>query len=109
MTPYLTLLTSSCLAIAGQLLLKFGANVGGWAILYSRPFLGGLACYFLSMVLWIYSLTKVHLGVAYAFTSLTFVGVYIASFVILKEPVTTPKILALALIVTGFLILANGR
>lgn len=95
--------------MAGQLLLKFGANAGGWNVLYARPFWCGLVCYFFSMALWVYGLTKVPLGIAYAFTSLTFVGVYIASFVILKEPVTASKILGLILVVAGFLVLANGR
>ena len=105
---YLFLFTSSCLAVAGQLLFKLGAVPGHWTkLLYSPSLWAGLFCYGCSTALWIYSLTKVQLGVAYAFTSLTFVGVYVASFLILKEPVTAPKLLALGLIVSGFLILTK--
>lgn len=108
MNAYLTLFLASLLAIAGQLCIKTGSGAGTLTKILWSPWLwGGLAGYFVSMILWVYSLTKVPLGVAYAFTSLTFVGVYIASFFVLKEAVTAPKILALALIVSGFLILTK--
>lgn len=108
MNIYLLLLTSSILAIVGQLSFKFGAAGGTLSKVLWSPWLwSGLASYFVSMVLWIYSLTKVRLGVAYAFTTLTFVGVYLATFIILKEPVTAPKIAAIGLIITGFLMLAK--
>lgn len=105
---YLILFASSLLAVFGQLCLKLGSGHGAlMKILWSPWLWGGLVSYFCSMVLWVYALTKVRLGIAYAFTSLTFVGVYVASFFILKESVTLPKLLALALIVTGFLILTK--
>ena len=105
---YLFLFASSFLAVAGQLLFKLGAVPGHWTKLIFSPSLwAGLFCYGCSTVLWVYSLTKVRLGVAYAFTSLTFVGVYVATFFILKESVTVPKLIALGLIVAGFLILAK--
>lgn len=105
---YLFLCASSLLAIAGQLFLKFGAGAGQWTKIVTSPTLwAGLFCYGCSTVLWVYSLSKVRLGVAYAFTSLTFVGVYTASFFLLKEPVTVPKLVALLLIVTGFLMLTK--
>jgi len=107
-TTYLILCGSSFLAVAGQLLLKLGAVPGPWTrLLASPPLWAGLFCYACSTALWVHALTKVRLGVAYAFTSLTFVGVYAASFLILKEPVTIPKLLALLLIVSGFLTLAK--
>ena len=107
-TTYLVLCGSSFLAVAGQLLLKLGAIPGHWTKLLVSPALwAGLFCYGCSTALWIYSLSRVRLGMAYAFTSLTFVGVYLASFLILREPVTMPKLVALALIVSGFLMLAK--
>lgn len=105
---YLLLLGSSLLAIAGQLFFKLGANAGHWMKIIQSPSLWvGLLCYGSSTVLWVYSLSKVRLGAAYAFTAVTFVGVYIASFVILREAVTVPKVLALLLIVSGFLMLTK--
>lgn len=105
---YLLLFLSSCLAIAGQILFKIGSGLGDWVrVIFSPQLIGGMVCYFISMVLWIYSLQKVPLGVAYAFTTLTFVGVYAASFVILKEPPTIPKLIGLFLIVSGFVVLVK--
>ena len=105
---YLFLFASSFLAVAGQLLFKLGAVPGHWTkLLLSPPLWAGLVCYGCSTALWVYSLTKVQLGTAYAFTTLTFVGVYAMSFLVLKESVTVPKLLALLLIVAGFLILAK--
>lgn len=105
---YLILFASSALAVVGQLCFKFSASAGALAKMVWSPWLwAGLAGYFSSTVLWLYALTRVPLGVAYAFTSLTFVGVYAASFFILKETVTLPKIIALFLIVSGFLILTK--
>lgn len=108
MNVYLALFLASLLAVAGQLCIKTGAGGGSLSKILWSPWLwAGLAGYFVSMLLWVYALTKAPLGVVYAFTSLTFVGVYVASFFILKEPVTAPKILALALIVSGFIILTK--
>lgn len=106
MHVYFTLSLASLLAIAGQLCIKAGADTGSLTKAVWSPWVwAGLAGYAFSMVLWVYSLTKVPLSVAYAFTTMTFVGVYAASFFILKEPVTAPKLTGLALIVSGFVVL----
>jgi Membrane transporters of cations and cationic drugs len=108
MNIYLTLFISSMLAIFGQICIKTGADGGSLLKAVWSPWLwAGLAGYFFSTLLWVYALTRVHLGVAYAFTALTFVGVYVASFFILKESVTVPKILGLVLVVSGFLVLTK--
>ncbi len=108
MHSYVVLLTASVLAILGQICIKWGAGAGTLAKIVWSPWLwGGLAAYAVSMVLWVWALTQVRLGIAYAFTCVTFVGVYIASFIILKEAVTPIKIVALGLIVCGFLMLAK--
>ena len=107
-TTYATLLASCALAIFGQLSIKWGAGAGSLAKIVWSPWLwSGLVAYAISMMLWVWALTQVRLGVAYAFTCVTFVGVYIASFVILKEPFNWIKVAALALIVCGFLMLAK--
>jgi Membrane transporters of cations and cationic drugs len=99
---------SSLLAIFGQLSFKTGAQGGSLVKAAGSPWLwAGLAGYGFSTLLWVYALTKVPLGIAYAFTALTFVGVYVASFFILKEPVTMPKLLGLGLVIGGFLVLTK--
>lgn len=107
MHTYPILFAASILAVAGQVLFKLGSNPSGWRIIQSPTIWGGLACYLLGTALWIYALSGVRLGVAYAFTSLTFVGVYAACFFILKETVTPVKIVGLLLILSGFLVLAK--
>lgn len=108
MSPYITLALSSLLAVFGQLGIKTGAQNGTLVKAAGSPWLwAGLAGYGFSTLLWVYALTKVPLGAAYAFTALTFVGVYAASFFILKEPATLPKLLGLALVIGGFLVLTK--
>ena len=103
---YTALFISSLLAILGQISMKWGAGAGSLVKVLWSPWLwAGLAAYGGSTILWVYGLSQVRLGIAYAFSSLTFVGVYAASFFILKEPATPIKLVALALILAGFLIL----
>lgn len=108
MSVYLVLFAASILAVIGQVLFKLGTAGGTlMKVIWSPHLWCGVICYFLSMVLWLYSLSKVRLGVAYGFTCLTFVGVYMASFILFKEPVSAPKIIAILLIVAGFLMLTK--
>jgi multidrug transporter EmrE-like cation transporter len=50
----------------------------------------------------------VPLNVAYAFTALTFVMVFAASAVVLREPFSFSTYLGLTLVLAGFLVLAVG-
>lgn len=102
---YAILFIASATAAAGQLLLKLGANRGGWEILKSPHFWLGGFCYFISFVLWVYALSKVELSVAYPFTALTFVLVFILSFLALGEAVTAMKLVGIFLILSGFMVM----
>ncbi len=55
--------------------------------------------------LWVYALSKVELGQAYPFTALTFVLVFILSFLVLGEAVSRLEVLGLLLTISGFLVM----
>lgn len=99
------LFLSSATAAIGQILLKLGADRGGWAIIKAPQFWGGGFCYFLSFVLWVYALSKVNLSIAYPFTALTFVMVFLLSFLVLGESPGGLQILGLFLILSGFFVM----
>ena len=83
-----------------QLLLKAGANrlgpvelqfatlVGAARdIAFSGPIVAGLACYVLSVGLWIVALTRVDVSVAYPMLSIGYVGSAVAAWLILTRRV----------------------
>ncbi|MDL2260597.1 EamA family transporter [Deltaproteobacteria bacterium OttesenSCG-928-K17] len=102
---YLCLFCSSASAAVGQILLKLGADMGGWEILRSPKFWLGGFCYFISFVLWVFALSKVDLSIAYPFTALTFILVFIMSFCVLGEQPSALKLAGLFLILSGFMVL----
>ena len=52
----------------------------------------------------ILALTRLELSYAYPFTSLSFVLIFIASVVLFHEPVSTTKLIGMALIVCGLVV-----
>jgi undecaprenyl phosphate-alpha-L-ara4N flippase subunit ArnE len=83
---YGVLLASAVFAAAGQVLFKLGAaDRTSLRDFINLQLAGGGALYFLGAVLWIAALSKAPLSVAYPFTALTFVLVYLASVFLLGE------------------------
>ena len=89
---------------------KMGATGRGSLLdfLNSWILLGG-AFYAFGTILWIIALSKVKLTVAYPFTALTFVLVYVLSVLLLKEPVTTTSIMGVGLVLAGLFCLVLGK
>ena len=54
------------------------------------------------------AMTKLQLSHAYPFMSLAFVLVLIFSGVFFQEPITTPKIIGIALVVAGLIVGSQG-
>lgn len=83
---YALLLVSACCAAAGQVLFKLGAANRRTLVELVNPQVatGGLL-YIVGAGLWVYALTRLPLSVAYPFTVLTFVLVYLASVFLLGE------------------------
>jgi multidrug transporter EmrE-like cation transporter len=104
---------------AAQLLLRWAARDGltpaqGWSLasfieLVLRPgIIGGLACYALSVVVWVTVLSRAEVSFAYPFLGLGFVLVTFASAVLLGEAISAQRLAGTALIALGVAVLARS-
>jgi multidrug transporter EmrE-like cation transporter len=106
---------------AAQLLLKAGTNrVGafefslpnalpvGWQ-LATNPFIaGGLACYVVSVVVWIMALSRVPVSVAYPMLSIGYVVNAFAAWMLFGESITAQKLAGIGFIVVGVFLVARS-
>lgn len=117
---YLTLLmilASVMLSVAAQLSLKAGMGrlifPETWVsfetagLVFNRFVILGLFCYGMSMVFWLYVLTKVEVSRAYPFVGLGFVGTMLFAHFLLHEPITLQKLIGTMLVVSGVFLLAR--
>ncbi|MFO1149052.1 MAG: hypothetical protein U1E62_11815 [Alsobacter sp.] len=94
------------LDVAGQVAFKFGLN-GSYSgplwrrILASPPTLAGMAAYGLELVLWLVVLSRADLSVAYPAAALAYVGVLVASRLLLRETVSRRRWAGAAIITVG--------
>jgi len=121
-TPYAMILLSVALSAAAQVALKAGmtspavrqALAGGISpvsllqVAFSPLVLLGLACYGLSMVVWLGVLSKMPVSSAYPFVALAIVLTSVFGRVLFHDAFTLPKILGTLLIVSGVVVLAKG-
>lgn len=104
-----------------QLLLKAGTNVLGvitltrddWASQLGRMavephFIGGVACYGLSLIVWIVGLSRVPVSIAYPMLSLGYIINAIAAHYLLGESVTLARWLGIGFIVIGVWLVARS-
>jgi multidrug transporter EmrE-like cation transporter len=99
------LLATVCAAV-GQLLFKVGA--GGrsdWRQMVNLPIAGGLLCYALGTLGWIFALSKLPLRVVYPYTALTFVLVYAGAIGFLGEKVDLRAFCGVGLVLAGLFLL----
>ncbi len=105
----------------GQLLLKRGMTTLGPLTLSVRelgsillgmgtnPFVvGGLVVYACSTVFWLVALSRVDLGFAYPFVSLSYVVMLFASWQLFNEQITLLRLLGTATIALGVLIVSRS-
>jgi multidrug transporter EmrE-like cation transporter len=115
----LLILVSVSLNAGAQILLRWGAKSGFQAglgkpvqlavELLSRPgIVGGFFCYALSIVVWIYVLSRIDVSYAYPFLGLGFVFVAVASYVLLGEPLSLQRLAGTALVAIGVVVIARG-
>jgi multidrug transporter EmrE-like cation transporter len=122
MQPIVAILISIVLNVFGQLSLKLGSKVlamdqGGsgavqvWQtvvrVLSDWHILGGLALYGLSSIFWIIALSKTDLSYAYPFLSLGYILVILFSYFLLHEPLSIYRIIGIACIIVGLLVIAH--
>lgn len=108
---YLLLLGSVVCEVAGQLSFKLGLSgdddghevvSGFFRRLAGSPWIGvGIAVYALEFMLWFAALSLARLSLAFAFASLSYCGVVLASRAILKEQVSARQWRATGTIAVG--------
>jgi multidrug transporter EmrE-like cation transporter len=115
------LMTGVLLNAGAQLLLKAGTNsVGafeytsanivpvGWKLATEPHIVGGLACYVISVVVWIMALSRVEVSVAYPLLSVGYVVNAIAAYYLFGEAVTPMRLTGIAVIIVGVWIVARS-
>lgn len=115
------ILAGVTLNAGAQLLLKAGVNaVGhfdftranivpiGLKLATQAPIIGGLACYVISVGVWIVGLSRVDVSVAYPMLSLGYVVNAFAAWYLFGEALSLHRLAGIAIILVGVVILARS-
>jgi multidrug transporter EmrE-like cation transporter len=115
------ILTGVLLNAAAQLLLKAGTNaVGhfefhadnvlpvGMKLAFEPHILGGMACYVVSLVVWIMALSRVPVSIAYPMLSIGYVVNAGVAYFWLGEAVTPMRMVGIGIIVLGVYVVARS-
>ncbi|SAL62161.1 4-amino-4-deoxy-L-arabinose transferase [Caballeronia peredens] len=118
---FICILIGVSLNACAQLLLKAGVNaVGhfditpanvlpvGIKIATQWPIIGGLACYVLSVVVWIVGLSRVDVSIAYPMLSLGYVVNAFAAWYLFGEVLSMQRLVGIGIILVGVVVLARG-
>lgn len=118
---WILLVSGVLLNAAAQLLLKAATRVSGvlvadggrvsWpAVLHllgALPLWGGLACYGVSVVVWLGALSRVPVSIAYPMLSIGYVVNLFLAALLFGEALSAPKLAGVALICAGVIVLAR--
>jgi multidrug transporter EmrE-like cation transporter len=121
LTTFAFIISGVLLNACAQLLLKAGTNAMGGAIHLTAsnwlqtflqvvtqwPILGGLACYGVSLVVWIIGLSRTDVTIAYPMLSLGYVVSALGAWLFLGEVISPQRLLAIAVIMVGVILLAR--
>ena len=115
------ILTGVLLNAAAQLLLKAGTNTLGvitptvatalplaWTIATNPHFLGGFACYGVSVLVWILALSRVPVSIAYPMLSIGYVVNALAAGYLFSEALNAGRWLGIGFIIIGVYLLARS-
>ena len=115
------ILSGVLLNAAAQLLLKAGTNaVGQFAfsaqnivpvglkLAFEPHIAGGVACYVVSLVVWIMGLSRVEVSIAYPMLSIGYVLNALAAWYLFGESLTAQKLIGIAFIVAGVFLVARS-
>jgi len=115
------ILTGVLLNAAAQLLLKAGTNaVGhfefhldnvlpvGLKLAFEPHIMGGLACYVVSVVVWIMALSRVPVSIAYPMLSIGYVINAFVAYSWFGEPLASQKLIGIGFIVVGVWLVAKS-
>ena len=115
------LMTGVLLNAAAQLLLKAGTNaVGrfefsaqnilpvGMKLALEPHIAGGLACYVVSVAIWIVGLSRVPVSIAYPMLSVGYIVNAVAAWYLFGESLTAQKLVGIAFIICGVFLVARS-
>jgi len=118
---FLLVLAGVLLNAAAQLLLKAGTNaVGhfefsaanvvpiGLRLAFEPHILGGVACYVVSLVVWIMALSRVEVSIAYPMLSIGYVINAAAAWYLFGESVSALRLAGIGFIVVGVFLVARS-
>lgn len=114
---YLLAFISILLGAVAQYFLKMGMT--NWTLkgsvvemlrlLFHNYYLwSGILCYGVSMLFWLYVLSRMELSKAYPMVSLGYVITLLIGYFLLNEPLNVPKVVGILLIVAGVCFIARG-
>jgi multidrug transporter EmrE-like cation transporter len=123
LNSFALILTGVLLNAAAQLMLKAGANRVGPVdvnvhaltavardLAFSGPIIGGIACYVISVVVWIIALTRVEVSLAYPMLSIGYVVNAVAAWLLFGEQLSAMRLAGILVIILGVYLLAvSGR
>ena len=118
---WILLLSGVGLNAAAQLLLKAATRASGALVadggqvslsavgqlLRSPPLWLGMACYGISLVVWLGALSRVPVSIAYPMLSIGYVVNLFLAAALFGEALTVPKLVAVGLICAGVIVLAK--
>jgi multidrug transporter EmrE-like cation transporter len=118
---FICIITGVMLNAGAQLLLKAGVNaVGhfeftpanivpiGFKIATQWPIIGGLACYVISVVVWIVGLSRVDVSIAYPMLSLGYVVNAFAAWYLFGEILSLQRLAGIGIILIGVVVLTRA-
>jgi uncharacterized membrane protein len=118
MNTIIIILTGILFASLGQVFWKIGMNsigaidkfsISGIISMFLNPIvLLGLFMYGLSTIFWLVALSQKDLSYVYPFISLTFIIVLFLSYFVLKEQVSTARIVGTIIIIVGLMVIVRG-
>lgn len=118
MNTIIIILIGILFASLGQVFWKIGMNsigaidnfsISGIVSMFLTPLIVlGLIMYGLSTVFWLIALSQKDLSYVYPFISLTFIIVLFLSYFVLKEQISTARIVGTTIIVIGLMVVVRG-
>jgi multidrug transporter EmrE-like cation transporter len=106
---------------AAQLLLKAGTKTfgvisfdrdnfipSGWKVVTEMHIAGGLACYVVSVFVWIMALSRVEVSVAYPMLSVGYVVNALAAWYLFGEALTPGRLIGIGVIILGVYIVSRS-
>ena len=115
---YLVAFVSIAFSAFAQYLLKIGVSGLSFSreagflnnlklVVTDWPLIGGISCYVISMVLWLFVLSKMEMSKAYPLVSIGYILTLFLGYFLLDEPLTIAKLVGVSIIVIGVVILTG--